>query len=316
MIQDLQGRKASAFTHPRWQSGPWKNYIKGPDQKLYDIGADLTSILASADRSKLTQGNVAFGSESLALVQDCRNLEAKLDAWLQEMNEEIPAPHYWAQFSNIANPIDDRENRKMFPISFHFPNIYIAKVLMDYWALSIIVHSTSSLIYESFAGTDRLNRPEHSADDQQTSAWADIPMGDVQPPLTRAQTPGVTKTLADNIAQSMEYCLCKDMGMLGPQWTLFALRVALQRYRGFPASIELEWLKAIHVRICDEKGVKFSRTIASYKWTNASSSSGRESHLETGLRRITGPQDAFGTRMAAESVPIERPASNGYPSST
>jgi len=316
MIQDLQGRKASAFTHPDWLSCPWKNYIKGPDQKLYDIGADLTSILASADRFKSTQGNVDNSSEKMALVQDCRKLETKLDAWLQEMNEEIPAPHYWAQFSEIANHIDDRENRKIFPISFHFPNIYIAKVLMDYWALSIIVYSTCGMIYNSFAGTDRSSGPEHLADDQHALARADVPKGNASPPPTEARKPGLTKTLADNIAQSMEYCLREDMGMLGPQWTLFALRVALQRYRGFPGSVELEWLQAIHERICDEKGVKFSRTIASYKWTNASSSPERESHLETGLRRITGPQDTFGTRVVAESVPIDRQASNSYPYST
>lgn len=306
MIHDLLGRKVSAFAQPTWQTGPWKRYTKGPDQRLYEIGADLTAILASADSFKLKQGNVAFASESITLVQDCRKLEAKLDAWLQEMNGEVPAPHYWAHLSNIANPIDDRENRKIFPISFHFPNISIAKVLMDYWALAIIVYSTSSLIYESFLGADGLDRPAHPADDQHASARAYVPKGDALPPPSRAQNPGLTKTLADNIAQSMEYCLCKDMGMLGPQWTLFALRVALQSYRAFPASLELEWLQAMHVRICDEKGVKFSRTIASYKWTNASSRPGRESHLETGLRRITGPQDAFGTRVEASSVPIGR----------
>lgn len=306
MIHDLQSRKVSAFAQPKWQTGPWKHYNKGPDQRLYEIGADLTAILAFADRFKSKQGNTAFASERITIVQDCRKLEAKLDAWLQKTNGEIPAPHYWTHFSNIANPIDERENRKIFPISFHFRNLYIAKVLMDYWALAIIVYSTSWLIYESFLGTDGSDRPAHPADDQHASARTHVSKGDALPPPSRTQNPGLTKTLADNIAQSMEYCLCKDMGMLGPQWTLFALRVALQRYRAFPASLELEWLQATHVRICDEKGVKFSRTIASYKWANASSSPGGESHLETGLRRITGPQDAFGTRVEASSVPLGR----------
>jgi len=316
MIHDLRSRRASAFTHPKWQTGPWKNYNKGPEQRLYDIGADLAAILASADRLKTTQGNIALAPESMALVQDCRELEAKLDAWLEELNEEIPTPHYWAQFSDIANPIDDRENRKIFPISFHFPNIYVAKVLMDYWALSIIAYSISFLIHESFAGADRSNRPEHSADDQRAPARVDTPMGNALPPPAIAQKPGLTKTLADNIAQSMEYCLCQDMGMLGPQWTLFALPVALRRYRRFPDSIELEWLLAIHGRICDEKGLKFSRTLVSNKWTNASSNSEGQSHLEAGLNRITGPQDAFGTRVVAESASFDRPASNRSPPST
>lgn len=78
MIHDLQGRKVSAFAHPTWQTGPWKHYTKGPDQRLYEIGADLSAIIAAADSFKSTQGNVAFASETTTLVQDCRKLEAKL----------------------------------------------------------------------------------------------------------------------------------------------------------------------------------------------------------------------------------------------
>lgn len=177
---------------------------------------------------------------------------------------------------------------------------------MDYWAVAIIGHSTSHLVYQSFLGTDGSDRPAHPAHDQHASAGASVLESDALPPPSRVQNSESTKTLADNIAQSMEYYLREDMGMLGPQWTLFALRVALQTYRGFPASIELEWLQAIHIRISDERGVKFSRTIASYKWTNSNPRPGRESDLETGLRRITGPQDAFGTRVQANSVPIAR----------
>ena len=54
MIQDWQGRKASAFTSPEWQSALWRKHKKGLDQLLYDIGAELATILADADRSKLT----------------------------------------------------------------------------------------------------------------------------------------------------------------------------------------------------------------------------------------------------------------------
>lgn len=254
------------FTQPEWQASPWKNRTKGADQKLCDIGAELSTILTSADRSKLTQDNKAFSLERIALLQDCQNLASKLEAWFQQLSEEIPAPHYWPEFSNIQTSVDEREGRKIFPVSFRFPNIYIAKVMIDYWALSIVLYSTSLLLYRSFTAPKNSTGPEHPADGRYTQVKA-IPTisGPVPKPIV-AQDPGFIKSLADNIAQSMEYCLSRDMGILGPQWALFALRSALQTYQYFPDSKELQWLQAIHNMICDEKGLKFSKIIAASVW--------------------------------------------------
>lgn len=217
MIQDMQGRKASVFTSPEWQSRPYKNFTKGPDQKLYDIGAGLATILASADKSKTTQQNVAIDSQRSALLEECLKLAAKLEAWFQDLNEEIPPPHYSAKFSNIQNIIDDREHRKVFPVSFHFPHMYIAKVLMDYWALSILLYGTTFSVYQSFPGRTPPEKPQNPADDQHADDKAKLPKGRSLPSPTNILKPGSTKTFADNIAQSMEYCLSEDMGMPGPQ---------------------------------------------------------------------------------------------------
>ena len=112
----------------------------------------------------------------------------------------------------------------------------------------------------------RPNQPEHPADDGRAQARANFPRSHTIPPPKVAQTPGMIRSLSDNIAQSMEYCLSKDMGILGSQWALFALRAALQTYRYFPDSKELLWLQAVHDRVSDEKGVKFSRAIAARSW--------------------------------------------------
>ena len=310
MIQDLQGRKASAFTSPEWQSAPWRKHKKGLDQLLYDIGAELATILADADRLKLTRSNRAFSTERMKLVEDCQKLEDKLEAWYDQLSQEIPSPHYWAEFSNMQNPIDDREGRKIFPIAFRYANIYIAKILIDYWALSILLSSTSLLAYQSLTAEMKPHGPEHPADDQHARAKAVVPRGHAIPAPRISQRPGSIKTMADSIAQSMEYCLLKDMGTLGPQWALFGLRVAMQTYRYSSRNVELRWSKAIHDRICDEKGVKLSRTVAAYEWETSSSSQGNETELECGLRRFTGCERAFRTQIQSW---VPSPTYQGHP---
>ena len=282
MIQDLQGRRASAFNSPEWQSAPWRKHKKGLDQLLYDIGAELATILADADRSKLIQSNRAFFTERMKHVEDCQKLDDKLEAWYDQLNQDIPSPHYWAEFSNMQNPIDDREGRKIFPIAFRFANIYMAKILIDYWALSILLYSTSLLACQSFTAEMQPHGPEHPADDQHARAKAAVPRGQGIPAPRISQNPLLIMTMADNIAQSMEYCLLKDMGTLGPQWALFGLRVAMQTYRYSSRNVELQWSKAIHNRICDEKGVKVSRTVAAYEWETSNSCQGSEAELEAG----------------------------------
>ena len=301
MIQDLQGRKASVFTEAEWQMGPWKKFPKGPDQRLCDIGAELATILARADRSKSTQDNLVFGSERLALLEDCCKLEARLEAWYTQLDMEIPAPHYWVEFSHIRNPVDDREGHKVFPTSFHYPNIYIARVLVDYWALSILLYSTSLLTYRSFVGESKTSGPEHPADSQRAKAKPQLPRGRAVTPPKVCQNPGMIRTCADNIAQSMEYLLSPDMGTLGPQWALFGLRVAMQTYLYSSRGEEHQWSKAIHDMICDEKGLRFSRTIKEYQWETSSSSQAESSDFEAGLVRLTGPERGFGTGVGAKN---------------
>ena len=268
MIQDIQYRRASTFTHPQWRSSPYRKHVKGPDQKLYDVGSELSTIIADADISKSMSSNQDFTSKRLKLLEQCLKLNGEMDTWFGCLKDEIPPPHYWPEFSNFQNPVDDYEDRKTYPVSFRFPNLFIAKVLLDYWALSIILHSTIFQLYRSLMGEARLqpNRPEHPADDGRAQMRTNLPERHTIPPPKVVQTPRMMRSLADNIAQSMEYCLSKDMGILGSQWALFSLRAALQTYRYFPDSKELLWLQAVHDRISDEKGVKFSRAIAAKSW--------------------------------------------------
>lgn len=295
MIQNLQGRKASAFARPDWQSRPFEKYTKGPEQKLYDIGEELAVLLAKADGARSTKTDHASTADRSNLLQDCTLLEDKLDAWFEQFSADVPAPHYWAEFSRLQNPVDYEEDRKLFPVSFHFPNIVLARVLLDYWAIAILLYGTSMIVFGSLAGQSKPPGPAHAPMDKHAQANILQPRSP-RISLPRAiQNPNLIKSMADNICQSIEYCLAEDMGTLGSQWALFGLRVAMQTYLYTPDLEKHRWLKAIHDQISAEKGVKFSSTLAAYQWECTTPYAGDDVPLAEGLRRITGPHKAFGT---------------------
>ena len=192
-------------------------------------------------RSKFILDGQAYVSERVALLEECQKLQSKMVAWLEGLNIEIPPPHHWPAFATLRNPVDDLENRRIFPVAFRFPNLFIAKIMLDYWVLSIILNSTTYRLYLTLKGEGRLRpgQPAHPADDWNAKAAAIIINERVISPAELVQSPRVIKAFADNIAQSMEYCLSKEMGVIGSQWALFALRAALQTYRYFPDSKEL-----------------------------------------------------------------------------
>lgn len=271
MIQDIQHRQASALTRAEWQAIPFRQHIKGPDQKLYDIGAEVSSVVSRVENSKsrVILDGQAYVSERVALLEECKKLQIKMAAWLGKLNEEIPPPHHWPESATMRNPVDDLEKRKIFPVAFRFPNLFIAKIMLDYWALSIILDSTTLRLYLTLKGEGNLRpgQAAHLADYWNMDAAASVSNQFVVSRLEVAQSVRIIKKFADNIAQSMEYCLSEEMGVLGSQWALFAFQAALQTYSYFPDSKELHWLQALNDRICDGKGVKFSRMIAATSWT-------------------------------------------------
>lgn len=271
LIQDIQCRQASPFTRPEWQAIPFRKHIKGPDQKLYDIGAEVSTIITRAGSSR-NKGTPDDRAHIMALLEDCQQLHDKIAVWLENLNKAIPPPHHWTELATMHNPADELENRKVFSVAFHFPNLFIAKIMLDYWALSIILDDTTFRLCLSLKGEGKSPRSQraHPADDWNVKAAANISNERVVSLPQAAQYPRIMKASADNIAQSMEYYLSREMGVLGPQWALFALRAALQTYRYFPNSKELRWLQAIHDEISDQKGVNLCRIIASTSWTRGS----------------------------------------------
>ena len=274
MVHNITTRKSTFINEPQWSTIPWEGRSKTIDQKLYDLGAELSSILKSSDMIESMQDPQEVFAARLSVRNKCGKLDQSLELWYEELQHEIPAPQYWPELSTIDNPADDQEHGKVFPVCFKFSSLRNAKVLMNYWALSIMLHSTDLLTYRALQEQSKREVPrlEHPPDDwchscvsgrvcRHCGSEANKVSHDMSclPPLTWKHDHRYFQILADNIAQSMEYCLSRDMGTLGGQWVLFPLRVAIQSYSHSPCR-KLSWAKVIHEKIPVEKGIRlFSR---------------------------------------------------------
>ena len=275
-MQSLSTRKASFVHEAQWSLEPWEGITKTADQKLYDLGSELSTILASADASKLIKDPRRLLSQKLTLIAQCQNLDERFGTWYEELETELPSPRFWPRFSNLENPADKLGHDKVFPISFEFSSLRTAKTMLDYWVFLILLYSTILITYRTLAGSSQTGqgpyRPEHPADSQ----WAKtkiLPDRGRLPSLADKYKPPSLLIFANNIAQSMEYMLSKDTGMLGLSWAFFALKAAIQCYQYRPGR-ELQWLKEIMDTISSEESPRLGPIYALANWSDASQAKG------------------------------------------
>ncbi|KAI9814191.1 MAG: hypothetical protein M1827_003357 [Pycnora praestabilis] len=248
MILDIQRRKSSFWKDFAWLSDPWHGKTKSLLQKLIDSGLMIPIYLELIDLLASARDPGETHRLSMEVINKCWALDSNLRTWWENLLDQVPGPHYWTQLSAMANPTDNHENGKVFPVSFQFPNLRIAHTLLTYWSLSIIVNSSLLLTYRAISRN---------------------PLGrtimDSLPPLGDMQNGQGLQLLTDNVAQSMEYCMRTDHGTLGSQWAVFPLRTAIESYRNFSPR-KAAWCEAVSATLTKQKGLQYSESVSSQEW--------------------------------------------------
>lgn len=172
MMENLATRRTSFIHEPRWSTEPWEGITKSAEQRLYDLGSELSMILDDADASKLILDPQQLLNQKMSLIFQCHDLDRKLGVWYEELEVEMPTPRYWPRFSKFVSPVDKAGGGKVFPIALEYPNIHTAKTMLDYWVLSIVLYSTILITYRTLAGSrgtdEGGHKPEHPADSQRS----------------------------------------------------------------------------------------------------------------------------------------------------
>ena len=255
MIRDIQYRKSSFLKEPVWLSKPWEGRPKGIEQRLYDIGFDLAAVLEFADRIGAISDNAETTKGRMELLDTCHQLNDRFQIWYDEFINISPSPLYWPTLSTF-NGLQGGVNP--FPVSFQFSNLRLAEMIVTYWSLQLILSGTIAM---------------NSLALRQTSSPPNPTLGIEQPQGANTDTTSKPRSpnkhirasiliLAGNIAQSVEYCMQSSMGLIGSLKIVFPLRIAMGTFQRQPGP-ELAWCQAMFQKLTEEKGLRFSQSIAS-----------------------------------------------------
>ena len=127
--------------------------------------------------------------------------------------------------------------------------------MANFWGLKLILSNNIALTCGAILSTGN-HAHDHSSHTQPTLGLKST----AQRLLAQHGTPHRLE-LATNIMRLMPYFLNDNMGLLGAQKSLFAMRVALFSLRRHPGE-ELKWCQAMYQKFDNRKGLRYAREIA------------------------------------------------------
>lgn len=270
MIQCIQYRKSAFLGSSEWLTLPWSETGKDVYQQLYDKGFALAALLEGIDNARLTNENtnISIVSEYLARLS---SLDEELNLWYREILRETSSPLYWhTQSTSLGWHLKETvESLTVPPFAFH--TLRLANIIATYWALRLILSNTIALACQHVLSTNT-RVPSHSSSSTLRQSSQDLETMTFH--LLEIHTRPHRLELATNIIRSMPYCLSDNMGLMGAQKSLFALRTALFALQRYPGE-ELKWCQAMYQELDSKKGLRYAREIA--KLDGRFSAAGRDS---------------------------------------
>ena len=259
MIQCIQYRESTFLGNPDWLTLPWSQTSKDIYQQLYDKGFKLAALLENIDNARLAKedGNTSIMSEHLGRLSD---LDEELDLWYLEILKESPSPLFWhtRPTSRDWNSEEGLEPRIPPPFTFH--TLRLANIVGTYWTLKIHLSNNIALACGHVLSINA-QPPFQSASSISLEKSQDLEIMSLH--LLEKYTNAHRLELATNIIRSVPYCLTDDMGLMGAQKSLFALRTALFVLRLCPGEeLKLKRCQAMYQELYSKKGLRYAREIA------------------------------------------------------
>ena len=262
MIQCIQYRKSSFLGDPEWLTLPWSTSGKDIYQQLYDKGFTLAALLEYIDNARLTteNTNTLILSEFLKRLS---SLDEEMNLWYREILMESPSPLYWhTESASLGwHSKEAVEPRTLPPFAFH--TLRLANITVTYWGLGLILSNTIALTSQQVL-TTIAQVPAQSSFSTLHRASQDLET--MSRSLLDIHTSSHRLELATNIIRSMPYCLNDNMGLMGAQKSLFAMRTALFALQRYPSGEELKWCQTMYQELHSKKGLRYAREIAKLDW--------------------------------------------------
>ncbi|ETI21823.1 hypothetical protein G647_05892 [Cladophialophora carrionii CBS 160.54] len=220
---------------------------------LPEIMGDAESISPASHPEEQIADKV--GESLVSVMQKCHDFETRLTEWYNDLEARYQSDHrgirpqpkaplvfdvadttlraklYWFQPSTLYSGLPRDSAARIFPFFICFPNPDIAFQIVLHWTGLLLMHITMHLMYSRFGQS----RPKTAL-----------------PDIGRFAFTNDARSLALLIAQSLEYFVHPDMGLLGTNLIGFPLSSA-QRYFQHAGAREQLWFDVIFQRIGEMK---------------------------------------------------------------
>ncbi|KAI9723807.1 MAG: hypothetical protein M1828_004057 [Chrysothrix sp. TS-e1954] len=250
LIQCLMQRKSSFLGSSAWRTEPWIDYPKFTEDELYDIGFTMASLFEEIDTVFK-----ALPEVSRDRLEDIARrfyfIDMELKSWYDRFVAESPAPLFWmvpSQQARSAFDVSHGQGEKDAASPFNskasycFASLRLASNTLLYWGLQLALYTHITL----FTSTATM-RAQH----QDTSSPSDnsfnvdlasheplsyaylsssSTFGPTYPPKLPIIANDVLYKIGRQVLLAIPFCARDDMGDVGPEATIFALRCAMWVY--------------------------------------------------------------------------------------
>lgn len=197
---------------------PWEDTPRDIKDELIDILAVVPELFYHLDAYASCQNTSQAAQGRQFVLQKCWTLDSALQKWhlklLTMLDQPNPTSSRISEGRNELNPHD-----------FKTCGFGAAYLILLYWGICIMVYSTLRTVVRQIGE----------------------PLG---VPLPARTDPGL---YAIKITQSVDYFFAQDAGLVGMQYVIFPLGVALQHLIATRATDTQAWRKA--TRVFDQEGV-------------------------------------------------------------
>ncbi|KAJ9293502.1 hypothetical protein DTO271G3_7767 [Paecilomyces variotii] len=285
-LQDMHHHSPSYFSSSTWTNIPWTNIPKSEFDQFFDLFVRGPATFQAVDRldgaEPLEKLRIA-----LNIVHSCWELDADLAMFYEQFEKASLGPLYWPEFAkpiihrrgrhdNYDDDNDDEDvldNRSLFPISLHFPNLGTARTIILYWAtltmlwsglyqLYGLIYALKETIIDAKLDNERedeYERENHNTAPSTPELDSNTDDADAEnltflithlPPLDDHRRDFAS--MARNVCQSVEYCMQEEMLGLGPIILPAPLAIVIDTMKGYESfANEVRWARRVMRRISE-----------------------------------------------------------------
>ncbi|KIX10638.1 uncharacterized protein Z518_01722 [Rhinocladiella mackenziei CBS 650.93] len=229
-------KKSTFLSEPLWQEVPFRKEPKRPYDHVYDYlnrASELLNRGEMLDRMNM-DAQLQLATE---MISQCWKMDQELLTLYEELETTQSGPVFWPELAQQTSFDHKTEDGMVFPVAFHFPDLFVASTVVVFWAVQSMLWYWLSALYGlmdelrvKLTAAGRVVEVDEIADISSTSVLRPRLREDTfnLPPLEYRIN---SATPALNILQSVEYFLQEDMLDHGPKSIAAPLKAAMEILR-------------------------------------------------------------------------------------